>query len=145
MVTLNKIFTFDMAHALENYPGKCRHIHGHTYILHVSVSGKILDQRGAPLDGMIADFTDIKQWVKSEVIETFDHALVLRQNSEHANMNWSELNWTRILLTSYQPTCENIMLDIRDRLIKRIPTGLELVQLRLYETPTSYAEWKVIF
>ncbi len=134
-----------MAHALENYPGKCRHIHGHTYILHVSVSGKILDQRGAPLDGMIADFTDIKQWVKSEVIETFDHALVLRQNSEHANMNWSELNWTRILLTSYQPTCENIMLDIRDRLIKRIPTGLELVQLRLYETPTSYAEWKVIF
>jgi 6-pyruvoyltetrahydropterin/6-carboxytetrahydropterin synthase len=142
MVTLNKIFTFDMAHALENYPGKCRHIHGHTYILHVSVSGKILDQLGAPLDGMIADFTDIKQWVKSEVIETFDHALVLRQNSEHANMNWSELNWTRILLTSYQPTCENIMLDIRDRLTKKIPVGLELVQLRLYETPTSYAEWK---
>ena len=126
-----------MAHALENYPGKCRHIHGHTYILHVSVSGKILDQRGAPLDGMIADFTDIKQWVKSEVIETFDHALVLRQNSEHANMNWSELNWTRILLTSYQPTCENIMLDIRDRLIKKITLGLELVKLRLYETPTS--------
>jgi 6-pyruvoyltetrahydropterin/6-carboxytetrahydropterin synthase len=142
MVTLNKIFTFDMAHALENYPGKCRHIHGHTYILHVSVAGQILDHPGAPLDGMIADFTDIKQWVKSEVIETFDHALVLRQNSEHANMNWSELNWTRILLTSYQPTCENIMLDIRDRLTKKIPVGLELVQLRLYETPTSYAEWK---
>ncbi len=142
MVTLNKIFTFDMAHALENYPGKCRHIHGHTYILHVSVSGQILNQPGAPLDGMIADFTDIKQWVKSEVVEIFDHALVLRQNSEHANMNWSELNWTRILLTSYQPTCENIMLDIRDRLIKKIPSGLELVQLRLYETPTSYAEWK---
>ena len=142
MVTLNKIFTFDMAHALENYPGKCRHIHGHTYILHVAIAGKILDSPGAPLDGMVADFTDIKQWVKSEVIETFDHALVLRQNSEHANMNWSELNWTRILLTTYQPTCENIMLDIRDRLIKKIPGGLELVQLRLYETPTSYAEWK---
>jgi 6-pyruvoyltetrahydropterin/6-carboxytetrahydropterin synthase len=142
MVTLNKIFTFDMAHALEFYPGKCRHIHGHTYILHVSVSGNILDSPGAPLDGMIADFTDIKQWVKSEVIEIFDHALVLRQNSEHANMNWSETNWSRILLTSYQPTCENIMLDIRDRLNKKIADGLELVQLRLYETPTSYAEWK---
>ncbi len=142
MVTLNKIFTFDMAHALEFYPGKCRHIHGHTYILHVSVQGNILDSPGAPLDGMIADFTDIKQWVKSEVIEIFDHALVLRQNSEHANMNWSETNWSRILLTSYQPTCENIMLDIRDRLNKKIADGLELVQLRLYETPTSYAEWK---
>jgi hypothetical protein len=34
------------------------------------------------------------------------------------------------------------MLDIRDRLTKKIPIGLELVQLRLYETPTSYAEWK---
>lgn len=98
---------------------------------------KTLDKQGVHRDGMIADFTDIKQWVKSEVIETFDHALVLRQNSEHANMNWSELNWTRILLTSYQPTCENIMLDIRDRLIKKITLGLELVKLRLYETPTS--------
>ncbi|MFM7016054.1 MAG: 6-pyruvoyl trahydropterin synthase family protein [Bacteroidota bacterium] len=142
MVTLNKIFTFDMAHALEHYPGKCRHIHGHTYILHVSVNGEILNKPGAPLDGMIADFTDIKQWVKGEVIDVFDHALVLRQNSEHANMNWSEQNWTRIIITPYQPTCENIMLDIRDRLNKKIPSGLELVQLRLYETPTSYAEWK---
>jgi 6-pyruvoyltetrahydropterin/6-carboxytetrahydropterin synthase len=141
MVTLNKIFTFDMAHALEHYPGKCRHIHGHTYILYVSVAGDILDQPGAPLDGMIADFGDIKKWVKDEVIDLFDHALVLRKKSEMAEMEWPDKHLSRILLTDYQPTCENIMLDIRDRLTKAAPAGINLVNLRLYETPTSYAEW----
>jgi 6-pyruvoyltetrahydropterin/6-carboxytetrahydropterin synthase len=58
-----------------------------------------------------------------------------------AEMEWPDKHLSRILLTDYQPTCENIMLDIRDRLTKAAPAGINLVNLRLYETPTSYAEW----
>lgn len=137
-VQLTKIFSFDTAHALENYPGKCRHIHGHTYILHVTVSGEVKDVKGDPYDGMIIDFTDLKKWVNESVIRHFDHFLLLRKGSELAKLNYPE--WDRIYLTEYQPSCENMLLDICDRLLKSTPDGLQLKKLKMHETPTAYAE-----
>lgn len=143
MITLTKIFTFDTAHALEGYPGKCRHIHGHTYSLHVTVYGPIVDEKGHPFDGMIIDFGDLKQWVNEQVVNQFDHALVLRKGSAMAKLNYPDKEHARIILTKYQPTCENMLADIQQRLTATTPEGLLLVRLRLYETPTSYAEWEI--
>ncbi|MBK7887961.1 MAG: 6-carboxytetrahydropterin synthase [Bacteroidetes bacterium] len=139
-VSLTKIFTFDTAHALENYPGKCRHIHGHTYILHVTISGDIRNERGDPYDGIIIDFSELKKWVHDAVIQQFDHALLLREGSALAAMTFPE--WERIYLTSYQPSCENILLDILQKLQTTIPNNILVKKLTLYETPTSYAEWE---
>ena len=46
-----------------------------------------------------------------------------------------------IVTTSYQPTCENLLADFADRIAPRLPEGISLHALRLYETATSYAEW----
>ncbi|MBL7749531.1 MAG: 6-carboxytetrahydropterin synthase [Chitinophagaceae bacterium] len=140
-LALTKIFTFDTAHALENYPGKCRHIHGHTYKLYVTVKGGVLDQKGHPYDGMIIDFTDLKKWVGSAVIDRFDHALLLREGSTLAALQFPERE--KIYLTRYQPSCENMLVDIIERLEESIPAGLTLSKVKLYETPTSYAEWEM--
>lgn len=142
MLSVTKIFTFDVAHALDNYPGKCRHIHGHTYWLHVSVEGELRDEPGHPYDGMIIDFTDLKQWVNTQVVKIFDHALVIRKGGlfdTPAVFNGTD---HRVIITSYQPTCENMLLDMAARLNKTCPEGIVIKTLRLYETPTSYAEWK---
>lgn len=139
-LSLTKIFTFDTAHALENYPGKCRAIHGHTYTLYVTVIGRIRNEPGHPFDGMIIDFTDLKAWVNESVIRHFDHFLLLKEGSQLAKLNYPE--WDRIYLTPYQPSCENMLLDISHRLQMTVPEGLKINRLRLFETPTSFAEWE---
>jgi len=139
-VSLTKIFTFDTAHALENYPGKCRHIHGHTYRLYVTVTGDIRNEKGHPYDGIIIDFTELKKWVNDAVIQKFDHALLLREGSALAAMSFPE--WDSIYLTGYQPSCENMLLDILHKLKASIPDHIEIKKIKLYETPTSYAEWE---
>ena len=46
---VSKEFTFDAAHHLFNYEGKCKSLHGHTYHLQIAVSG-YLDERGMTYD-----------------------------------------------------------------------------------------------
>lgn len=137
-LTLTRIFTFDTAHALENYPGKCRHIHGHTYTLFVTIEGPVLNERGHPFDGMIIDFTELKKWVQESVLNKFDHYLLLRKGSELSKLEYPE--WDHIYLTAYQPSCENILMDIAEKLSCTLPAGLRLRRLKLHETPTAFAE-----
>ena len=68
-----------MAHALEGYDGLCRHLHGHSYKLFVTVSGTPCDDPQNPKYGMVMDFGDLKRIVNRLVVEPYDHALVLRQ------------------------------------------------------------------
>ena len=72
-ITLTKLFSFDAAHVLENYPGKCKYIHGHTYHLHVTISGEIINEVDHPYNGMIIDFSEMKLWVQESVLQFFDH------------------------------------------------------------------------
>ena len=137
-LTLTRIFTFDTAHALENYPGKCRHIHGHTYTLFVTIEGPVLTENGHPYEGMIMDFSDIKKWVQEAVLIKFDHFLLLRKGSELSKIEYPE--WDHIYLTSYQPSCENILMDISGKLLATIPDGIRLSRVKLHETPTAFAE-----
>ena len=64
---ITKIFTFDAAHALTRYYGKCENLHGHTYRLEVTVEGPIHD------NGMVVDFVLLKRVVKRRVIDILDH------------------------------------------------------------------------
>ncbi len=139
-VTLTKVFTFDTAHALEHYPGKCRYIHGHTYHLYVTVRGVIRNEFGHPFDGMIMDFSELKKWVRAAVVDLFDNALVLRKGSALASMPYPDSE--RLLLTDYEPSCENMLLDMVRRLLTSLPDGVFLARVKLYETPTSFAEWE---
>ena len=89
-VTLTKIFSFDTAHVLENYPGKCKHIHGHTYHLQVTITGEIINESNHPYNGMIIDFTDLKSWIQNSVLNLFDHALVLHEKSAIAKLDFPD-------------------------------------------------------
>ena len=64
---VSKEFTFDAAHHLFHYEGKCKSLHGHTYHLQIAVSG-FLDERG-----MTYDFGDIKAIYKNYLEPHLDH------------------------------------------------------------------------
>lgn len=137
-IRLTKQFDFEAGHALEGYEGKCRDIHGHSYHLDVTVSGEVNHLSGKLEDSMVIDFKDLKSIVKIEIIDKFDHQLILHKDSRFIKIR--DIN-TRMMIVDYVPTCENILLDIVTRLKKSLPKSISLEYVFLRETPRSYAEW----
>jgi len=79
-IRITKQFDFEAAHALEGYYGKCKDIHGHSYHLKVTVLGKVHLGADKVEESMVMDFTDLKKIIKGEVIDLFDHKLVLKDD-----------------------------------------------------------------
>jgi 6-pyruvoyltetrahydropterin/6-carboxytetrahydropterin synthase len=140
-IRVTKKFTFDMAHALYGYDGPCKNIHGHTYVLYVTLKGKILEKENHPKNGMVIDFTEFKRIVNEQVIQVFDHSLVLNLNSPHAQLNDLHSNFEKINYVPYQPSCENLLIDFVNRINIKLPNNIIINSLKLEETPTSFAEW----
>ncbi len=138
---VTKIFDFETAHALWGYDGKCRNIHGHSYKLTVSITGDIIDDVNEVKNGMIIDFGDLKKIIKSAVVEDFDHALLVNGKTPHAKYAEVESGFSKIMLCDYQPTCENMLVDMVDRILKVLPADISLKYARLQETDNSFAEW----
>lgn len=138
-IRISKEFNFEMAHALLNYDGLCRHIHGHSYKLKVTVIGQPIQDKNNPKLGMVMDFSDLKKIVRTEIIEVFDHALVINKDMENIP-NGHEM-YARIFVVDYQPTSENLINDFAERIKKQLPGYVKLHNLRLHETANSYAEW----
>lgn len=140
---LTKQFEFQMAHALRGYDGKCRNIHGHNYKLFVTVEGFPLNDKDSAKNGMVMDFVDMKQVVNTTIIEPLDHALVLPKDSPYLplldNVDIAD-NRPKMVVTPFQPTCENLLLYFAQLLDGKFPKEVRLFSLKLYETDTSYAE-----
>lgn len=140
-IRLSRIFRFETAHALLGYDGACRHIHGHSYKLVVTIIGTPLKDETHPKNGMVMDFGDLKKTVENAVIKPFDHALLLNKNAPAELVEALKKNNEKLFLLPYQPSCENMLLDIQIRLQNLLPVNIELYSLKLSETENSYAEW----
>lgn len=138
-VRVTKRFTFEMAHALRCHDGQCAHIHGHSYVLDVTIAGTPAHAPGHPKDGMVIDFADLKRLVKP-VVDRYDHALFLHEQ-ERGTVDAANPLFGRVILTPWQPTCENILLAIVEELAPQLPADATLIAARLQETATSWAEW----
>jgi len=117
-LSITKIFTFDAAHRLPNHKGLCKNLHGHTYKLEVTVSGVV--KQSGPAKGMIMDFTVLKMIIQQKVLDLYDHR---------------DLN-----ICFENPTAEIMVESIAHSLL-----GIEdftLEKVRLWETSSSYAEWR---
>ena len=140
-IRVTKKFTFDMAHALYGYDGPCKNIHGHTYHLSVTLIGTPkLDTADVKL-GMVVDFGDLKDIVKKNILDTYDHALVLNQEAPYSKSEVISNEFEKVILVPYQPTCENLLLSFVSILKPLFSESMQVVSIRLEETPTSYAEW----
>ena len=136
-IRVTKEFDFEAAHALDGYNGKCKDIHGHSYHLTVTFIGEPITSSDLSECGMVIDFGDIKKLINDRVLSIFDHRLILRKDSRFAGI---EAKNERVRYVNYQPTCENMLLEIV-ALIKDAFTNCELHSASLRETANSYAEW----
>jgi 6-pyruvoyltetrahydropterin/6-carboxytetrahydropterin synthase len=130
-----------MAHALYGYDGPCKNIHGHTYHLSVTLLGQPIQNSDDVKLGMVIDFSDLKRIVNEQILNTYDHALVINKDAPYSKNDLLFKEFEKVILVDYQPTCENLLLHYVQLIQAALPTVYTLVSVRLEETPTSYAEW----
>ncbi|WP_338452108.1 6-carboxytetrahydropterin synthase QueD [Niallia oryzisoli] len=123
-VLVSKEFTFDAAHHLHHYEGKCKNLHGHTYKVIFGISGFVDDR------GIMIDFGDIKEIWKSEIEIHLDHRYL---NETLPPMNTTAEN---MVVWIY----EKMAAALQEEKRQQIYSGARVEFVRLYETPTSYAE-----
>lgn len=123
-VLVSKEFTFDAAHHLHCYDGKCKNLHGHTYKVVFGISG-FSDERG-----IVIDFGDIKEIWKNNIEIYLDH--------KYLNETLPPMNTTAENMAVWIYEQMEIALHKDDR--QRTENGIRIEFIRLYETPTSYAE-----
>ena len=87
---------------------------------------------------MVMDFVDLKLIVKKNVIDKLDHQFIIHKDSRFVGMITDN---ERLMIVDYVPTCENILIDIVNRIKSNIPENIRLEYVFLRETPRSYAEW----
>ena len=102
--------------------GKCNNpnFHGHNYELIVSVTGEI-----DPETGYVVDMKDLKDWIKTEVEDAFDHKNLNLEVPEFADLN---------------PTAENIVVVIYNKLKPKLSADQDL-EVTLYETPRNFVTY----
>ena len=142
IIKITKQFSFEMAHALRNYDGLCRNIHGHSYKMDITLAGQPLHDETSPKNGMVMDFGDLKRLVNEEIISLLDHALVLNDKTDEQLVTVLKQNYEKIVTVDFQPTTENLLNFIAGKLKKRLPETVKLCRIRLRETDTSYADWE---
>ena len=141
IIKITKQFSFEMAHALRNYDGLCRNIHGHSYKMDITLAGQPLQDENSPKNGMVMDFGDLKKLVNEEIISLLDHALVLNAKTDAQLIDTLKQHYEKIVVVEFQPTTENLLNFIAERIKATLPERVVLTCVRLRETDTSYAEW----
>lgn len=114
--SITKQFKFEAAHSLPNHDGKCKNLHGHSYVLEVTVSGKIIESGSK--EGMVMDFSDLSKIVESEIVSQWDH--------QYLND-----------ILPFTTTAENLAAECFNRIKTK---GVNVVKIKLHETAKSFVE-----
>lgn len=135
MYILKTEATFDSAHFLSGYDGKCRNLHGHTWRIEAEICAETLRAEGQ-CRGMITDFKDIKAALK-EIADEFDHTLIFESGTLRPE-TVSALNAENFAMTEvgFRPTAENFAAYIFRRLTDN---GFTVKRVSVFETPTNCA------
>ncbi|MEN6605868.1 MAG: 6-carboxytetrahydropterin synthase [Bryobacteraceae bacterium] len=120
---------WEMGHRLPNHNGRCYNLHGHHYIADVTVEGPIKTVPGQPDEGIVVDFSEIKALLRGQVA-LLDHKFLL---SALDPLLPQLMILPGVVAVPYIPTAENIALTL-------LWVTPQVKRVRLYETPTSYAE-----
>ncbi len=113
MYEVTKIFSFDAAHRILDYVGKCGVNHGHRFVVEVTLRRNYLE------NDMLVDFSVLKKVVNNKIINRLDHTTLNN-------------------IVNFNPTAENLAKYIYDELKPCFP---EIFSVKVWETPTSYAKY----
>lgn len=131
--------SFDSAHFLSGYKGKCANIHGHRWRVIAEVKSEKLLQ-GGQLDGMVVDFKDLKGDLKA-IVDYYDHSLVIQKGTmREQTLSCIVEDGFKVIEVEFRPTAENFSYHIYKLLEEK---GYDVKRVSVYETPTNCAIYEV--
>ncbi len=135
---------FDAGHRIPDHKSQCRHLHGHRYVVEITLAGDIINREGDAANGMVMDFSEVKDIAKKYVVDAWDHAF-LAYSGDRAIVDFlATLPDHKTVILDRVPTAENlarIAFDILDAAYRdTYGNHLRLRQVRLYETPNCWAD-----
>ena len=138
MYTLKAKASFDSAHFLAGYAGKCANLHGHCWVIEVEAAGNELIKSGEKR-GMLIDFGDLKKAVRA-LADSFDHAFIFEKGSLKDN-TLAALNdeGFRLIEVPYRPTAENFAKAFYEKLKN---DELPVSRVTVYETADNCASYE---
>lgn len=121
--------SFDAAHFLTNYEGKCKNIHGHRWRVVVTIKGELTN-------GMLVDFGDFKKDIK-DLCDYFDHSFIVEKGSLDKKL-FDLLNKQFVLIVvEFRTTAENFSKYIFEEMSKKY----SVKEVCVYETPNNCARY----
>jgi len=142
MYRVTRRFEFEAAHRLLGYEGKCKHLHGHSYVAEVTVEGPELDELG-----MLIDFGELKKLFGSWIDRYWDHNILLCNKDEALWSQMPELNGDKLPFSSCEclPTAEFMarrLYEVGGSLLSQLSRAtVRLVKVKIQETTDCWAEY----
>lgn len=135
---------FDAGHRIPDHQSQCRHLHGHRYAIEITLSGAVIHKAGDSSNGMVMDFSLVKELAMTHLVNQWDHAF-LAYAGDHAIVEFlNSLPDHKTVILPCVPTAENLARLAFERLdaVYRDSYGnhLTLERVRLYETPNCWAD-----
>jgi 6-pyruvoyltetrahydropterin/6-carboxytetrahydropterin synthase len=135
---------FDAGHRIPQHKSKCRHMHGHRYALEVTLSGEVIATEGASEQGMVMDFSDVKDIALQKIVNFWDHAFLVYRGDSQVLEFLNSIPGHKTVVMDSVPTAENLALaafKILDAAYVDVyGNNLRLERVRLYETPNNWAD-----
>jgi 6-pyruvoyltetrahydropterin/6-carboxytetrahydropterin synthase len=132
MFVVTKKIDFCYGHRLIDYSGKCRHLHGHNGHVEIDLARAELDALG-----LVIDFNDIREVVKTWIDAQLDHRMLLHRSDPLVPV--LEGLGEPLYLMDGNPTAENIARLVFEEARRQ---GLAAVEVRLWETPSACAVYR---
>jgi 6-pyruvoyltetrahydropterin/6-carboxytetrahydropterin synthase len=138
MYIIQSEHSFDSAHFLATYDGKCKNIHGHRWRVVIEVQKDQLIESGQ-LEGMVTDFTYLKDDVKA-LVDAFDHGLIIQEGTMRTQtLECLIEDGFNIIMVDFRPTAENFAEYFYNKMTEK---GYHVKRATVYETPTNSAVYE---
>jgi len=135
---------FDAGHRIPDHASQCRHLHGHRYVLELTLKGQVIRKAGDPANGMVMDFADVKAIAQKHLVDAWDHAFLAYAGDTQLVDLLAAIPGHKTVLLDAVPTVENLALAafrLLDPLyVDAYGNQLSLEQVRLFETPNCWAD-----
>ena len=135
---------FDAGHRIPDHKSQCRHLHGHRYAIEITLSGEVIDKAGDAANGMVMDFSQVKDLAKQHLVDLWDPPFLANAGDTMVVDFLSSMPGHKTVILDRVPTAENLVRIAFERLdaVYRDTYGnhLQLEQVRLYETPNCWAD-----
>lgn len=142
MLTVTSRHKISAAHRLYAYDGKCEHLHGHNYLIEITLAAEQTDTLG-----MVMDFSTIKECLLAELDKLWDHRTLLYDQDPLCRPLQDILHDTSVCAVPFNPTAENMATFLGSQFFPKLLAAkgfsqrLSIQRITVFETENNSATW----